>query len=138
MQEVDTGRYLDRTEVVNGRSIGDVVEMWERGELIDKAMHDRAVKALEMIREHGWSHASDPIKGWSVREKCPCHHRGDAVPEDGVYCNGSGIITRPATVGEVLTLFPRAYRTIARLIPWVLKETFTIGQGEIVSEEGEC
>ena len=142
MIESDDGRYLDRDEVVNGRSIGEWIDMAEKGIAVLCASDSPDTLGpiiVLLLRSHGWSHVSDPIKGWRVKEKCVQRDRcgkSDCPALNGVCDLRTGIASRPLTQAEALTLFPRAYRTIARLIPWVLKETFTIGHGEIV-EEGE-
>ena len=122
MQEVDNGRYLDRDEVVNGRSIGEVQEMWERGELAIRTPTAQA-EALAWLRERGWSHASDPVKGGRVKEKYNVVWKCE-------ICHGTGYSFRPLTQAKALVMIGE----LAKLLRDVINNTGSIACDSLTVE----
>ncbi len=76
---------------------------------------------ISLLREMGWLHKDDPTDKM-VEEKCPCEsinsiHKGMPMKHCS-RCGGSGTISRPMTVGEVLEDYKKAKEQKDLLLLW--------------------
>jgi hypothetical protein len=148
------GRWLDSTEVVNGKTIEEVMELWKAGKLWEEDSQDH-VDFDKHMRMVGWSHSTDPVKGALAKEKCPngCINGRICWPddheEDCQRCNATGFIYRPLTRAERDEKFGEMVTYIRQDIcrdcpsdcddveyyPCATVKALTIGKSEIVNEE---
>jgi len=71
-----------------------------------------ADQILALLKEKGWVHKDDPVKGLEVERECPnnlCVGLGKIPLEcsESTECGGTGKLTSPLTVGEALEMIDK-------------------------------